>query len=114
MKKVDCYYYDEEINCCGALSDYSKMPCGLVLCTDDKCGMKEPRQDFKCTGKNCPLKFGKGIGKCTATICEYRTNPTNFDKITESVESLAEFIETISIKEISKERIVQWLLKEDK
>ena len=38
---------------------------------------------------------------------------TNYDKITESVESLAEFIETISIKEISKERIVQWLLERD-
>lgn len=112
MKKVDCYYYDEESNCCGALSDYSKTPCGLVPCTDDKCGMKEPRQTFECTGKNCPLEFGKGIGRCIATICEYRTKPTNFDKITSSVESLAEFIETISIKDISKERIVQWLLKE--
>ena len=38
---------------------------------------------------------------------------TNFDEITESVDSLAEFIETISIKEISKERIIQWLLKEE-
>jgi hypothetical protein len=85
------------------------MPCGLVPCTDDKCGMKEPRQSFECTGKNCPLEFGKGIGRCTATICEYRTKPTNFDKITSSYDALAEFIETISIKEISKERIVEWL-----
>lgn len=38
---------------------------------------------------------------------------TNYEKITQSVESLAEFIETISIKDISKERIVQWLLKEE-
>lgn len=38
---------------------------------------------------------------------------TNYEKITQSVESLAEFIETISVKDISKERIVQWLLKEE-
>lgn len=37
---------------------------------------------------------------------------TNFDKITQSVEALAEFIETISIKDISKERIVKWLQQE--
>ena len=37
---------------------------------------------------------------------------TNYEKITQSVEALAEFIETISIKDISKERIVEWLLKE--
>jgi hypothetical protein len=100
MKKVDCYYYDEEINCCGALSDYSKMPCGLVPCTDDKCGMKEPRQSFECTAKNCPLEFGK-TKRCTVHCCEYRTKPTNFDKITSSVESLAEFIDSLNLIDCS-------------
>ena len=38
---------------------------------------------------------------------------SNFYKITSSVESLAEFIETISIKDISKEQIVKWLLESE-
>ena len=56
---------------------------------------------------------------CTATSDIYNHHPcyqpkpkTNFVKITSSVENLAEFIETISIKKSSKERIVEWLLKE--
>jgi hypothetical protein len=167
MRKVDCYYYDEEINCCGALSDYSKMPCGLVPCTDDKCGMKEPRPLLQMPTQNGKyIKLGepkvnydeitcsyKIINEIYTQICNMvekniidtviayaRKNDvvdliiidekfvrnalkheeqrqqkpkTNFDKITSSVEALAEFIETISIKDISKERIVQWLKEPD-
>ena len=54
--------------------------------------------------------------ECPCAECPCAKNnikpKTNFDKITESMESLAEFIETISIKEISKERIVKWLQEE--
>lgn len=123
MNKFDCYYYDEESDCCGALSDYSKMPCGLVPCTDDKCGMKEPRQTFECTGKNCPLEFGK-TKRCTVHCCEYRTKPTNFDKITSSVDVLVEFLDKntdfctvdrckeCSHDYICKDCIKQWLEQE--
>ena len=56
-------------------------------------------------------KFSKLIDKFADM---FEIKQTNFDKITSSVESLAEFIETISIKEMSKEKIIQWLNKEDK
>ena len=130
MNKVDCYYYDEESDCCGALSDYSKMPCGLVPCTDDKCGMKKPRQSFQCTGKNCPMGFNANW--CTLHDCEHRTvpKPTNFDKITSSVEILADYlIETVDLDfggrmhksadgkfcetyEEARQRTIEWLEQE--
>lgn len=51
---------------------------------------------MKCTGKDCPLEFGK-VEKCTVHNCKDRTKPTNFDKITKSVESLAKnLVESIA------------------
>lgn len=129
MRKVDCYYYDGESDCCGALSDYSKGLAGKEPCIDEKCKMREPTQAFECTAENCPLEFGK-VGKCTVHNCEYRTKPqTNFDKITQSVESFVEFIysqyggmppdvpcpmeENASCKEMNcKKCFTKWLQKE--
>lgn len=123
MRKVDCYYYDGESDCCGALSDYSKGLAGKEPCIDEKCKMREPTQAFECTAENCPLEFGK-VGKCTVHNCEHRTKPqTNFDKITQSVESLAEYMDnyrwcpyfsksTCDSEIECKECIKEWLQKE--
>ena len=74
------------------------------------------RMESKCN--SCNNKNIK-CDVCNATSDIYNHHPcyqpkpkTNFEEITSSVEVLAEFIETISVKEISKKRIIEWLQKE--
>lgn len=78
---------------------------------------------MSCTGKNCPLGFGE-VKRCTVHNCEDRTKPqTNFEKLAESVEALAEFFATYGISCVQrgnkcdtgkncKECIKEWLQKE--
>lgn len=66
-------YYDEESDCCGALTNYAMGIVGLVPCSKHQCKMREPR----------PLL--------------QKPKRTNFDKITESVEDLAEWLESLDI-----------------
>lgn len=78
---------------------------------------------MSCTGENCPLEFGK-VERCTNHNCEDRTPlKTNFEKITESPEALAEFMDnyewcpyfsnsTCDIEIECKECIKEWLKKE--
>ena len=99
MNKFDCMYYDEEIDCCGALTNYAMGVVGLVPCSKHQCKMRKPR----------PLL--------------QKPKRTNFDRITESVESLAEIMDnyrwcpyfsnsTCNSEIECKECIIEWLQKE--
>ena len=103
MNEIDCMYYDKNENSCALRSSY--FPTGRIVaeCEGNACQDKTPRpllspppqnahNGMSCTGKNCPLGFGE-VKKCTVHNCEDRTKPkTNFDRLTASVESLAEYI----------------------
>ena len=134
MNEIDCIHYDKNENSCALMSSY--FPTGRIVaeCKGNACQDKTPRpllspppqnthNGMSCTGKNCPLGLGE-VKKCTVHNCEDRTKPkTNFDRITASVESLAEFFATYGISCVSfgdkcdrgkhcKECIQEWLHKE--
>ena len=75
---------------------------------------QQEADDLRASRNKISKEIGGLMAKGLREEAEAKLNKkmTNYEKITQSVESLAEFIETISIKDISKERIVQWLLKE--
>ena len=79
---------------------------------------------FKCTSENCPIGFNANW--CTLYDCEHRTvPPTNFDKITSSVEALAKYLSSQckcddcdkdkhKCKKSCKQDIIAWLNEECK